>query len=600
MISKLREELIALVKKAQQGDRDAYSQIVRQFQNLAVGYAYSILRNFPLAEEAAQEAFIEAYLNLKRLRKPATFPSWLKKIVFKQCDRLTRKKRLPVVSDAQTGEIISSQSSPSAIAERRELQQIVNQAIELLPKAEREVITLFYIGERSQKEISAFLEVPVSTVKNRLFNARKKLKTNFSSMVEDYLYNQRPSQNNDFTNRVEQIIDAASNGNETAMQTLLQQDSSLANAQDNDIKTTPLTNASHRGYLKIVKLLVLFGADVNAKEGNYSQSTALHWAAADGHLNVVEFLVSKGAKIDVRDNWHNLTPLGWATIVQYPNLSRARGTQHQEVREFLLEQGAELDIFSAIALGDLEQINSLIEADPEVLDQRLGFVQHQMQPLHYAISENKSEIAKLLIQSEADLQATTIFSVSPLCLATQQGDRDIIELLQEQNVSQDLATLLVTEQLSQAEKLIERQPNLIAENALLLHYLIEIKSSLETISWLIDRGANIEVKAKYQIHDYVAQLTPLHAAVKAESVEIVRLLIQKKANINTKTTGELQITALHGAAAKGNLAIISLLAEYQADLNIEDNINIGTPIDWAKEFEQPVAFELLENLSNVG
>ena len=598
MTLKLRQESIALVEKAQKGDRHAYSQIVKQFQNLAVGYAYSILRNFPLAEEAAQEAFIEAYLNLKRLRKPAAFPGWLKKIVFKQCDRLTRKKRLPVVSDVQTGEIISSQSSPSAIAERRELQQIVTRAIELLPNAEREVITLFYIGERSQKEISAFLEVPVSTVKNRLFNARKKLKTNFSSMVEDYLYNQRPSQNNDFTDRVERIIDAASDGDETAMQTPLQQDSRLANTQANDIKTTPLTNASHRGYLKIVKLLVLFGADVNAKEGNYSQSTALHWAAADGHLNVVKFLVSKGAKIDVADNWHNLTPLGWATIVQYPNLSRARGTQHREVREFLLEQGAKLDIFSAIALDDLKSINTLIKANPELLKQRLGFVNHHMQPLHYAISEHKNEIAKLLIQQGADLQATTRFGVTPLCLATQQGDRDLVRLLNEQNVSQ-LATLLVSEQLLQADKLIEQQPSLVAENTLLLHYLIEIKSSPDTISWLIDRGANIEVKAKYQIHDYVSQLTPLHAAVRVDSVEITQLLIEKNANINAKTKGELQITALHGAAARGNLAIIRLLAKHKADLNIEDNINIGTALDWAKEFEQPTAIELLENLSNL-
>ena len=509
MTLKLREESIALVEKAQKGDRNAYSQIVKQFQNLAVGYAYSILRNFPLAEEAAQEAFIEAYLNLKRLRKPAAFPGWLKKIVFKQCDRLTRKKRLPVVSNTQTGEIVSSQSSPSAIAERRELQQIVKQAIELLPKAEGEVITLFYIGERSQKEISAFLEVPISTVKNRLFNARKKLKTNFSSMVEDYLFNQRPSQNNDFTNRVERVIDASCDGDETAMQTLLKQDSSLANSQDNDIKTTPLIDASHRGYLKIVKLLVLFGADVNAKEGNYSQSTALHWAAADGHLKVVKFLVKKGAKINVTDNWHNLTPLGWATIVQYPNLSCSRGTRHKEVREFLLEQGAELDIFSAIALDDIKSINALIKADLEVLNQRLGFTNHQMQPLHYAISENKSEIAKALIQQGADLQATTRFGITPLCLATQQGDRDLVRLLNEQNVSQDLATLLVTEQLSQAEELIEQQPSLIAKNALLLHYLIEMKSSSKTISWLIDKGANIEVRAKYQIQDYVAELTPL-------------------------------------------------------------------------------------------
>ena len=59
----------------------------------------------------------------------------------------------------------------------------------------------------------------------------------------------------------------------------------------------------------------------------------------------------------------------------------------------------------------------------------------------------------------------------------------------------------------------------------------------------------------------------------------------------------MQITALHGAAAKGNLAIIRLLAKHKADLNIEDNINIGTALYWAKEFEQLAAFELLKKFN---
>ena len=128
MTQKLRK-LNTLITKAQKGDRHAYSLIVKQFQDLAVGYAYSILKNFPLAEEAAQEAFIEAYLNLNRLQKPAAFPGWLKKIVFKQCNRITRKKCPPFTSLTQIGELISSQSSPTNIAEQKELQDRIQEAI---------------------------------------------------------------------------------------------------------------------------------------------------------------------------------------------------------------------------------------------------------------------------------------------------------------------------------------------------------------------------------------------------------------------------------------------------------------------------------------
>ena len=102
MTPRLRQEtLITLIEKARNGDCTAYSQIVRQFQDLAVGYAYSILRNFPEAEEAAQEAFIEAYLNLARLRNHSAFGGWFKKIVFKHCDRTIRRKRPSFVSLTQ-------------------------------------------------------------------------------------------------------------------------------------------------------------------------------------------------------------------------------------------------------------------------------------------------------------------------------------------------------------------------------------------------------------------------------------------------------------------------------------------------------------------
>ena len=72
------EELGSLISRAQAGDLDAYGRIVRQFQDMAVGYAYSILGDFHLAEDAAQEAFIEAYPILSRVYGPVAFPGWFR------------------------------------------------------------------------------------------------------------------------------------------------------------------------------------------------------------------------------------------------------------------------------------------------------------------------------------------------------------------------------------------------------------------------------------------------------------------------------------------------------------------------------------------
>ncbi|VEP13406.1 Ankyrin [Hyella patelloides LEGE 07179] len=589
------ETLITLVEKAQNGDRSAYNRIVKQFQDLAVGYAYSILRNFPEAEEAAQEAFIEAYLNLSRLRNHGAFASWFKKIVFKHCDRTIRVKRPSFVSLTQTEELMSSQPNPLSIAEVRELQAKIGRAIELLPKTEREVITLFYLSDRSQKEISAFLEIPISTIKNRLHSARNRLKPEVMNMVEDYLDNQRPSQDDTFASRITQIIEAACSGNEKTIQILLKQDISLANIKDDCIHSTPLHYAAHRGYLDIVKLLLDAGANVNALEGNYSKTTPLHWAATGGHLEVTKLLVENDANINAKDNWYNLTPLGWTTIFQICPPNCVMGDCHQEIREYLISKGAQLDIFSAISLKNQDLVSSLIESNPEVLTQRLGFAMDEFQPLHFAIANNRTEIVEFLLEKGADVNALTRFGVTPLCMATKAEHQQIIDLLMANNAQIDLSTLIIAEQWEQAQALLDTQPTIISQKPLLLHYTIQ-KGLTTAASWLLERGADINLRIKDKLGDFVANLTPLHAAIKTEQIEIAKILLEAGADVNAKSIGELELTTLQGAAAKGNLDLIRLLVKYQADLNAKDNIHNYTPLDWAKEFGQPAAVELLQQL----
>ena len=85
------EDVQSLVVKARAGDLAAFEDLVRRFQNMACGYAYARLGDFHLAEDAAQEAFIDAYRLLPDLRAPAAFAGWLRRIVFKHCDRFTRR-----------------------------------------------------------------------------------------------------------------------------------------------------------------------------------------------------------------------------------------------------------------------------------------------------------------------------------------------------------------------------------------------------------------------------------------------------------------------------------------------------------------------------
>jgi RNA polymerase sigma factor (sigma-70 family) len=181
------EEMITLIHQVQHGDAEAYAEIVRRFQDMAYGYAYAYLNDFHLAQDAAQEAFIEAYASLPTLREARAFPAWLKRIVFKHCDRLTRRKSHASAPLESIGEIPSPNPGPDEILQRHETENQVRRLIQGLPVNERVVTTLYYINGYSQQEIANFLDLPTQTIKSRLHDSRQRLKERMLNMVKDEL-----------------------------------------------------------------------------------------------------------------------------------------------------------------------------------------------------------------------------------------------------------------------------------------------------------------------------------------------------------------------------------------------------------------------------
>ncbi|MFQ6043858.1 MAG: RNA polymerase sigma factor, partial [Candidatus Poribacteria bacterium] len=200
------ENLKSLIKRAQDGDLEAFSGIVIRFQDMAVGYAYSILGDFQLAEDAAQEAFIEVYHCLLRISNPDTFSGLFRKIIFKHCNRLTRGKRIKTVPLEAAIEAPSREKGPSDVVLEQELKDSVFQAIQALPESQRTVTMLFYINGYSQNEISDFLEIPVTTVKKRLQYSRKRLKERMIKMVQDTIHENRPSRDGQFVDTVKKTL----------------------------------------------------------------------------------------------------------------------------------------------------------------------------------------------------------------------------------------------------------------------------------------------------------------------------------------------------------------------------------------------------------
>jgi RNA polymerase sigma factor (sigma-70 family) len=180
------------VALARGGDLAAYERIVVGFQDMACGYAYALLGDFHLAQDAAQEAFVEAYQCLGALREPAAFAGWFRRIVLKHCDRMTRGKRMTTTSLDRVADVAGHAPDPARAAEQRELANRVLEAIGSLAEHQRMATSLFYIDGYSQQQVAEFLEVPVSTIKSRLRAAQSQLKDRMINMVETSLKNSAP------------------------------------------------------------------------------------------------------------------------------------------------------------------------------------------------------------------------------------------------------------------------------------------------------------------------------------------------------------------------------------------------------------------------
>lgn len=189
------------VIQAQSGDVAAFDVLVRRFQDQAVGYARSLLADATAAEDAAQEAFVEAFLCLHNLREPLAFPVFLRRIVHKQCDRVRRVTHPPLL-DLNSAAEVAGGTEPLQVLLKADTAGRVRTALQALPPREREVAWLYYLGGQDVAEVAAFLEVPPSTVKNRLHTARKRLRKELWEMAEDLLTREKPSRNEEFAGKV--------------------------------------------------------------------------------------------------------------------------------------------------------------------------------------------------------------------------------------------------------------------------------------------------------------------------------------------------------------------------------------------------------------
>src|SRR5262245_37212963 len=423
------DALDVIVARAREGDAEAFSILVRRFQDMAVGYGYSILHDFQLAEDAAQEAFFEAYRTLPKLREPAAFAGWFRRIVFKQCDRITRRRvvaTVPLESSAETGVVSGFPGHRSAWREGGsrtidddERKAEVFNAVRELPEHERSAMTLFYIGGYSMEEVATFLEVPVSTIKGRLHSARERLRSMLLDTVTDDLRARRPSRNESFETRVVDLLKAVRGGDIERVKTLLKADPRLLVARD-PMGNTALIIAVNSGHQALADLLF----DAGVEPG-------LHEAAAIGdHARVLAALDRHPEQLDTY------------SLEGFTALALAAHFGHLEVMRLLIDRGSDVNrvathriavtpLHAALFGRQLEAALLLVERGADVTLARggSGLKRAGWPSLHYAAGMGFHSLVQPLLDRGADPSRPDEEGQTPIDVAIDSNHHDIVDVL---------------------------------------------------------------------------------------------------------------------------------------------------------------------------
>ena len=165
-----------LIFQAQQGDRNAFGELVRRHYQGVVRVVYSMCGDAGLAEDAAQEAFIRAWVNMPSFHPTAPFKNWLYRIAINAALDVLRKKPEMSLEENQVTMITDQNQSPESALLEKERITLVRQAMQNLPEASRSVLVLREYGELSYQEIAKVLDVPIGTVMSRLNYARTRLR----------------------------------------------------------------------------------------------------------------------------------------------------------------------------------------------------------------------------------------------------------------------------------------------------------------------------------------------------------------------------------------------------------------------------------------
>ena len=303
------------------------------------------------------------------------------------------------------------------------------------------------------------------------------------------------------------------------IQAMIQNSPDLINAASGDPSRTPLGRAAEKGQLRVADYLLNNGADVNVPVGN---STPLSIAARNGHKKMVELLLARGAAVDAVDS-ERRTPLHVAVSRNYPAVMEALLAAKADPNA--KDNNDNTPLMAAIRSGSLPMAQALLArgANPNIVNKvpsntgfgSVGANERAVfgSALHFAAGRGSVPLTRLLLTNRADVTLRSTFGETALHVAAANGHTEAVALL-------------------------------------------------------IAAGADANARGSEAL---TGGATPLHLATSARAADVVKLLLENKADPNpTAIYGGAGVTPLMLAANGTDAELIALLLKYKADPNQTD------------------------------
>jgi ankyrin repeat protein len=351
----------------------------------------------------------------------------------------------------------------------------------------------------------------------------------------------RPHSDSSLETTIRSLQDAAGRGDLAHLNALLAADPDLINETAGPGVRTALHHAVFGKSEAGARFLLEHGADPNIRcEGD--NAYPLHFAAEKQLFPIIRLLIEHGADPIGEGDYHELGVIGWATAWEYVNPS-------SEIVDYLLAHGARHNIFSAVAMGDLEAIRRLVSQTPADLERRMDMDNRRRRPLHLAVIKKQPQSLLTLLDLGANKESLDEAGFTALDQAALIGETKLAQILLDGGAKVRLPAAVCLGRTPDIERLLQRDPDSLKPGG---------------------RWGNLI----------------LRAAERAPGT-VIETLIQAGASVHVRDDPKTSVdstfgyTPIHAAAFNGNLSAASVLLQHGANVRAREEKYHGTPAGWA-------------------